>query len=534
MSYSQTWLENPASIRVVLVVATAYNLTTSQEVSFYFSNGGYRTTDGYEFDPVISKDVGLQESLSLDGSTSMSFGDIELYNNNGEYDDLLNTTKYLWTNKSIKIYFGDPGWQTTLVGIDTTFLKIFDGIIDDIDSRDVAVINLKIRDKLEKLNAPISENKIDTYGTWGNNGGQQNKDQLRPIVFGECFNVAPILIDPAQLEYCFSCSNPTQDTLPGFSNNGASEKLTEIRDNGVPIYIEGNATYAGATVNLNNSTFKLLKTPAGAITCTIQGVKKSMDSAGLIQNTYSNTIPSVIGTIVRTFGKAPSRFAETEIDLPTFNNFNQTAEVGVFINQTENLLDVCREIAASVGGQIIMSRTGKLRLIQYGVPLPITVAPSIDITPDDILFDSLSVSNRLPVVGVVKLGYGKNYTVQPGLLSAIPEAHKENFAKEWYTVTVKDEAVLTAHNLEEDVPQKDVALISEFDVTTEATRLLNYYKTQKIVYRFTGVAKLLNIVLGQRVVLYHHRFGLSTGKVGQVVYVAPNWSKDQVDIEVIV
>jgi hypothetical protein len=408
---------------------------------------------------------------------------------------------------------------------------VFDGVIDDIDARTTRSVNFRVRDKLERLNAPITENKIGTYGTWPN--GQQNTDTVRPLVFGEVFNISPILINPATLEYCFSSGTP--DQVSGFSSNGASEKLLEVRDNGVPIYIPGNIEYTGATVNLANSTFTLTKSPAGAITCSVQGVNKSIQlsgSTGTLSTTYTNNIPNTIAVIVTQFGKSGSRLLTTEIDYSSFSTFNTTAEIGILISGTENLLTVCQELASSVGGQLIMSRTGLLRLIQFGTSL--SGIANVNITIDDILFDSLSVSNRLSVKAAKKLGYAKNYTVQQNLLSLIPSQHKEIFETEWLTTTAKNPTINSLYKLDTDPEQKNTCLISTTDAITEASRLLGYFDDQRIVYKFTGKSKLLSLVLGQQITLYHHRFGLSGGKSGQVISLSPNWLKEQIEVEVIV
>lgn len=536
MSYSQSWLESPASIRVTLVVATCFNVLTNTETSFYYSTGGYSTTDQIRFNPIIVNQISLQERISDEGEGSMTFGDIELLNLNGELDTLLDVSKYRWPNRSIKIYWGDPGWASTLANIPNTFLTIFNGTIADIDSRAAGVVNIKIRDKLEKLNNSISENKIGTYGVWP--GGQQNKDQLRPIVLGECFNITPILIDPATLEYCFNTSNPEQ-VLDGlqtnvFTNNGESESLIEIRDNGVPIYNSTNTT--GATVNLQTSTFKLTKTAAGTITCTVQGLKKSMGvSSGFIfENTYTNNIPEIVGVLVQKFGKSTNRLTADEIELQTFLDFSTNCEVGLLVQGSETVLEVCKKLVSSLGGQLVMSRTGRLRLLKYGVPLNTAIVASTSINVSDILYDSLNISYRYEPQSAVKLAYAKNYTIQDNLLTSIPTSHKTSMNTEWYTITSVDTAAVNNYNLTTDTQQVDTALITTSDCQTECDRRLNYYKTPRTVFKFTGVAKLLSLQLGQQVTLTHPRFGLDAGKVGQVVSLNPNWSRDQVEVEVIV
>lgn len=536
MSYSQTWLEDPSAIRIVLIIATAYSVVSATEVPFYFSTTGYVTTDGTHFNPIIASTVGFQESISEEGSTSMSFGDIELHNLNGELDELLDSTKYIWSNRPIKIYWGDPGWKYSLASINpSNYLTIFDGVIDDIDTRSNRTVNFRVRDKMERLNGPLSENKIGTYGVWA--GGQQNKDDPRPFVFGEVFNISPVLINPAALEYTFNSDNPEQvpdsSQTSIFAANGASEELLEIRDNGVPIYRPNSVDLNGATVDLATSTFKLKKTPAGTITCSVQGMKKTVNLVtGTVTNTYTNSIPNTIAAIVTQLGKDSTRFLPSDLDLPTFNAFNQTAEIGLSTDSSQNLLTTCEEIASSLGAQLIVGRTGLLRLIQFGVPL--TSVSSVDITPNDILYDSLNVSRRLDIKAATRLAYAKNYTIQERLLSAIPDQHKKSFETEWLTTTVSNSSVKILHKLDVLPPEKETSLISTADANAEAARLNNYFDEQRVVYSFTGRAKLLNLVLGQGVVLYHYRFGLTSGKSGQVISLSPNWNSQEIEVEVIV
>lgn len=545
MAFSEDWLKSPSAIRIILVHVKALKLgNPDQEENFYFSNGGYTTSDGKQFNPLLIGAFGFQESISPDGSSSMSIGDIEIHNLNGEYDDLLDNTKYIWSNCEIKIYFGDPGWSASLSTIPSVFYTIFNGIIDDIDSRSNTTINFKIRDRLELINSPISENKIGTYGVWV--GGQQNKETLRPIVFGEVFNISPVSIDPSTYEYCFGCSNPAYNDptqVSTFDTNGASERLIEVRDNGMPIYRAAEAdkeAYNNAAVELEKSTFKLTYAPQGTITCSVQGVKMSMDltTGDINENLYVNNIPSIIGVILQKFGKAGSRFTKNDIDLPSFSQFNTqnpNAAVGIYITDAQDTLEVCKSLAASVGGQLVVGREGKIKLVQFGDVNALPSVASTTITTSDILYDSLNISQRLAVISAKKIGYAKNYTIQTGLLTFVPSEHKEAVESEWLTTgSIADDTLITKYKLQKEAEQVDTYLISTAGAQAEVTRLKNYYSQQRTVYSFTGTARLLRLVLGQKVTLIHHRFGLSGGKIGQVVSLRPNWNKDQIEVEVMI
>lgn len=220
------WLSSTSAIRTVLVEAVAR--IAGSETTLYLSSRNYITAAAdtpasTAYQACIAGGVSTTESLNLDGSPSMSWGDIEIGNTDGSRDGWLD---YVWANRSVNVYVGDPTWPRA------DFRLVFSGVVDDLSSRARDVLNLKLRDKLERLNAPLSE------ATLG--GSTDNKDRLLPLVFGEVHNIEPLLITPATLVYQYS--------------TGASERLIEVRDNGAPI-----TTY---TSDLANGKFTLTAAPA--------------------------------------------------------------------------------------------------------------------------------------------------------------------------------------------------------------------------------------------------------------------------------
>lgn len=528
MSYSQEWLESPNSLRIILAELSVYDVVASAETFIYVSNGGYITSDGsISFNPIIMGEVTLKESLSPEGGVAMAFGDLELSNPNGEYDIWLDPSKYIWSNRSIKVYLGDPTWVTTgIAQIRTNFLNVFNGIIDDIDSRNKNTLNIKFRDKLERLNAPLTEDKLGTYGVWP--GGQQNSDDIIPVIFGEVHNVTPLLVNPAELEYQV--------------NNGLTESIIEIRDNGVPIYTAGTST-SGATLDLTNGRFKLNHPAAGTITASVQGVKKSvnMTTGALVSGTYVNNVANLITLIVTQFGKSSTRFTSADLDLVNLSAFAtaNTQSVGIPITDRTNVLNVCKDLAASIGAQLFVTRQGLLQLIKYGVGITALSDPITITTVDNssIILNSLSISSRIPVTAATKIGYCKNWTVQQDLSTAIPEQDKVAFATEWYSTTNTNSSVQSLYKLDSDPVQKDTLLVVDSAAQTEAARLTNFYSQQRTVYKFTGTSALLSLKLGQPLTLISDRFDLfngGAGRLGQIVGLRPNWSKNNIEVEVLI
>lgn len=524
--YSQAWLEDPDSIKIILVVAQVYNVQTTLTETLRWGNAGYTTSDGLlTFSAVIRRDVRLSETLTPDGTGAMTFGDLELDNPNGELDQYLDKTKYIWSNRPVKIYYGDPQWNCSSTDLYTRFQPVFLGLTHDVDSRAKNTLNLKIRDKLEQLNTPVTENKLGATGTW--NGGQQNQDAIKPLVFGEVFNMTPLLIDPSTLKYQF--------------NDGPAEAVLEIRDNGNPIY---NATKpTGATIDLTLGTFTLPYQALGTITCSVQGLKTPVSLAtSSITATpqYSADLATVIATVVTQYGQGASgtrpsaRFTSEDLDFENLLNFSLRAPYSVcaVVQDTQNVLTLCRYLTQSVGAQVFINRLGKLQLLRYGSGYNSTPAVTT-ISDTDMIYNSFMVSQRADVVASVKLGYAKNYTVQNNLQTSIPANHKESFATEWLSVTSSDAAVAGQFQLSLEAPQINTQLVNTTDAAAECSRRLEFNKTQRIVYKFTGTSKLLGLVLGQEVLLTHSRYGLSGGWLAQVVSLAPNWTKGFVEVEVL-
>lgn len=514
--YSQGWLEDPTSIFGILVEVTVYDVVAAAEKTLYLSNIGFITTDAsVSYSPVIAGGVSFSEMLPTDGAPTMSFGDIELDNLNGELDTWLDSTKYIWVNRYIQVYIGDPFWQCTdLTDVHVKFEKIFDGVIADIDSKARDKINIKVRDKLNRLNVPLTSNKIGTYGTWA--AGQSNQDTIKPLVFGEVFNITPILVDPSTLEFML--------------NDGNTEGLIELRDNGAPIY---NSTItSGATLDLTNGKVKLTKALAGTLTASVQGVKKSINltTGTLVSGTYSNNIANLIALITTQYGTLP--LSTSELDLANLSAFASNMQpVGVLVNDTSTVISVCQDIVNSIGAQIFMTRKGLLQILRIGAPTSDAV---VTITDRDILFQSLSISARTEVVPTKKIAYCKNWTMQTNLVTAIFPEHKEYFATDYITKSALDTAIQSTYKLSGDAVQKDTLLLTSSDANTEATRLNNFYKVPRTVYSFVGTSKLLSLKLGQQVTLVNSRFGLTSGVTGQVVSLSPNWLDATINVEVIV
>lgn len=474
----RAWLNEGGRYTILVEVST--------DVPKYLSTVAYatnptNTAETVQYTPVVSDGVSFKEALSLSGGANLSVGDIQLSNADGLLDSWLSE---VWVNRSINIYVGDATWARQ------DFRRIFSGVVAELDSASAGVLNIVVRDKLQRLNTPVSEVLLG--------GASTNKDRYVPITIGECHNVTPLLVDPATHEYQFHV--------------GGAESLIEVRDNGVPVVVDKN---------LSAGKFKHTQTPVGTITCSVQG-----------QTPYVATVAGVVRTLATVYGAPSERFTESDLDLPQLASFElgHPQHVGIYIDNRANVLAVCQEVAESVGAQVTMSREGKLRLVKISQP----IAASMTISESDYEAGTLEIQERTTVAAGVKLGYAKNWTVQETLDTGIPPEHKDLFAQEWLTVSERSSEVAASHRLYAEPSQENTLLLSTSDAQAECTRRLNLVKTQRTVYRCKGYAHLLLLELGQFVILKSKRFGLSDGKVGQIVGLDSDWVGRRVAVEVLI
>lgn len=481
VDFSQ-WLIDQDAVRCIIVDADV-NVAGS-EITRKLSTAAY-LTGGTAYDPIINAEsVQFIERLSLDGATAISFGDIEIFNVDGELDSWLLD---VWSNRRILVRIGDVRWSIV------DFLTIMDGVVEDIGSQNETVLNLKIRDKMQRLNNAMSEAVLG--------GSTLNKAELIPLTFGECFNVTPLLTNPATLEYQVQ--------------NGAIESFVEVRDNGIPVVY---------TPSVSTGKFTLSNQPAGKITCSVQG-----DKGGGV---YRNKCADLIQRIVTTYaGTQP--FTTGDIDLSNFSTFNTAnpQPMGIYAKSRENTISTIESLAGSIGSQLAMSRAGKLRLIKIELPAPGT---PFAIDSDDVLEDQFMISDKLDVRAAYKLSYCKNWTTLPDLQTGIPAEHKEIYAQEWITSLSQDSTVKTKYKLTSEPISVETNLLKKTDADAESLRLLNLYKVPRFVISFTGLARLIQLELGQAVTITYPRFGCESGRNGQVVGLSINWSEMTVRVEVFV
>lgn len=485
-----SWLNTSQHIKCIL--ADISEVGNSVKTTFNFSSTAYYDS-GVLYDACITGGLSFTESLSVEGTPSLGFGSLDIVNIGGINDSFL---EYVWNKRSIKIYLGDPSWPKS------DFVLIFDGLVQDITAPSETTLSFSLFDKLQRLNDPITEKTLKSTSY-----SQNTQDNVLPLLFGECFNISPLLVD----------NGSTQSGGQVYMvHDGPIQGIIEVRDNGIPIAVEPD---------LATGTFELLTAPYGTITCSAQG------SAG----PYSNTIPDIIKKIVTTYGTVENKFLAADV---SFEDITNTSPVGVYSNDRRNILEACTELAKSINANLVcpsvtvdngVVSNSKLKLIEIKPP---TGTPKYYLNDSNMLLNSLSISERFAVKPSIKLGYCKNYTVQNTVADGVNPTSK--FEDEYIFVTSINGTKRALYRDSGDVTEESVLLISTSAAQSESDKRLALWEEQRYIISASYLPHLIFVQLGDIVNIQSSRFGLSAGKLGMVYSVTRNWVTGQVDIGVLV
>lgn len=471
------WLDDSTAQRVTL-----YDLSVRSggaETVRYVSNQPYAlgpTSTPYL--AVVASDLEITESISMDGEAKLSTGELGIHSIGGALDSWLLD---IWSNRAATVRVGDVRWPIA------DFRTVFVGMLADIaPGSNRNLLTIKFRDIMQALNTPVSEVKL-------------SGDVLRPVSLGEVPNMTP-KYDAA--------------TAKWYYHVGQAEGKIEVRTDGKPrVVTDDPAT--------GSFTFTTAVGP-GAVTGSFQG-----DKTG---GTYRNTIASLVQLLVTSYGKASTRLTAADIDTANFAAFESAnpQPVGLGLADRANVLTACAQLASSKGAQLIPSRLGKLRLIQFAIP---TVSTK-DIRLADQVQRSLIAVTRTSAQAAVSVGGCRNYTPQPNLQTSLPDAHKALFAADWRSATSIAAATQADYKLTTDAVQRDTCLIDDADIQVEADRILNIVKVPRTTYQYKGTPNSLLLELGQAVRLYGDRYNLSAGVIGLVTRISINFGTCRATVEV--
>lgn len=527
VSQIKSWLLSASASKVLLVEVAEVNITSATTSTLYFSSKPYVPTDtNIVYNPCIVGGISYTESLSYDGQASLNFGDIELDNTDGSNDVLFS---YIWNNRPINIYIGDASWPRD------DFSLIFSGIVSRLETSSRNSINLVILDRMTTLNTSVSDKLVGT-GFIGSIGyvaslgfiagytGSQivsvsSNTILRPICLGECFNVSPALVSPSYYTGTNVIGNLYQ------VHDGAVEDIIEVRDNGAPInFLKLNsygmfALTSGVSAN-------------GTVTASVQGDK--------VTGYYGSNINDLVKRLLTGYGSSSYRLSAAE-----YADTSNTPNIGYYINNRENVLDVCNQLAASGGYQIVNTSitadnesnptsAGKVKLVKLTLE-GLTAKYTVD--DNDMFYNSMYISEVLPVRSSIKLSYCKNWTTTETVAEGLNINTSDYFKNEWlYNRYIGSQERYLYRDSSEALEETSY-LLSGTDANAEILRRFNLLKTQRYIVTATYLPHLMFAQLGEGIQISttNQKFSsIVNGKTGLIYSIQRDWINSRIVIGVMV
>lgn len=334
----KSWLDMPNTRRCILADITYYS--SGSENTLYLSTDSYYSGN-IEYIPIIVGGVSFGESLSADLAISINYGTLELENTGGTYDNFLT---YIWKRRSIKIYIGDASW------VKTDFVTIFDGLVDNLVSSGESRLQLTLVDKLENLNETITTRTLKNLSGYTAQNTQEEK--LLPVLFGEVFNLSPILVDNGT---GFD-TGPWGATISGIqSTSGISIGQTITATAGVGRLYGGTAT-ATISAIIDQNTVSYIVPSGTGITRPIPGLVTNLVVGGTPKSSTASgiRISAVTGT-----GGPIYKITDGTLDeiievrdkaapISILNNRSNTGEFTLKYNNFGTITCSARSLASSV------------------------------------------------------------------------------------------------------------------------------------------------------------------------------------------
>jgi len=517
-------------------------------------------------------------SIPARGSVELAIGDYPEWTGLNLLD-YIDPDKYAWDGRAFAV------WVVAKGEAYSTRTLLFRGVIDDIDYTETT-LTLRLRDEQHLLDKALQT--VLYEGTGAAEGGEELKGKEKPLLFGQCFNVAPVPV------------NVSSDLLYQV-HDGPIYNILAVRDRGVPLLTTGTASAGGADTltlpatvtsgydtgaapsgtndyyngaelritggtgegqvrtvsdydggtrvltvstawdtepdntstfeldefakDLTAGTFYLLASPAGTVTADVQG--------STLFGSWSGAAANIVRYIVQTYGGFDSsRINLTSID--ALNALNNSA-VGFYAAlEPSNVLDVLDALVDSVGGWFAFDRDGLFTVGRFAAPEG--DASLIELDEHDIVRGSASRQRFGDVLYRVTVGYRPNWTVQNEgeLAGSVPVDVRANYTlPQRVTNAVESTPVQQKHTLAKE-QRFDTLLYDESAADSERNRRFSLYSKLRNVYTFTAKLRPYEVELGNVLTVEMERLNLAGGRQGRVFRLAETPAKNEVEVGVFV
>ncbi len=463
----------------------------------YLSDSGFTSrpsdTDPNAFwEPRLKSTYNFESTLfrgeEPEGRSDAGRGEITIINTDGNLDDTVNLG---WDGRSIEAWTGKKGAAFS------SFTRRFHGTAESISWSEQEIV-IKVRDRRHNTERSIA---VELYaGTGGLEGTSDVANFPKPQVYGEKYNVRPILVDANNLVY------QVHDRL--------MSDIFAVRDKGIALTQRGDVATSAISATVvsagtyvtafSSGLFKLGASPDGLITADVKG-----DALG----GYVSTTAAIARRIVTTRLTGQNLADPEELDTASIATLvsTQPSTVGIIATPGALAADVLDALLIGIGAFWYFTRDGKFALGRLEDPSGLTSTRTI--TESEI-----SARSRLERVGAIPSWRRRvawkalGVTQSPDALAgSVTDENVVFYGQPARFAEAVSNPTTVKHKLAQDkITTSFFAL--EADAQTEVDRVLALHKVERDFYEVGVVDSLFQFSLFQVVTLTLARFDLTTGK----------------------
>ncbi|MDX1491272.1 MAG: hypothetical protein R3332_08295 [Pseudohongiellaceae bacterium] len=454
------WLRSN-SPKVLLAEIDFYDTVNDEVGTLYISDKGYNTnwSAGVEHRPYPDHIVAVPSAKRSLSNGRASRGELIVDNTGGVRDHWL--TQYKFDGRKIAFLYGSPDWEYS------DFRLVFIGVVKQRFGRGKNSLVLKFREPEDYLEQPIQSQTLAS----GPNAGD-----YVPIIYGDCFNISPVLLDGATHVYQFSDIEATSVSL--------------VKDNG-----KGPVSH---TVDLAAGTVTLTGAPVGNITIDAVGAK--------VTGTTLVKAGEIIDHIISTRTNLPAEF----YDDAAFDALDVEIawEHNLYVSARKTARQVIDEVLKSIGAKLSRNESGAITVVRLGEPLEVA---DVTIGVDDIRLDSLVATTTELPWSKARLGYRRNYTVQESLDTTLTATERAELARE-YSIVEDENDIAAIHPLATEPELIATTLTTQSGAAERLSAEMALHSVERYFFELQVYAALYQHRLGNTISLVHPRYGFSSGQ----------------------
>jgi hypothetical protein len=427
-----------------------------------------------------------------DRRSRRQFGQIEIANGDGALDPILQS--YAVDGRRVRVLFGP------YMGAYADFRAVLDVLGTGWEGND-SEVRISLRDRGYSLDLPLQETLY--AGTGEAEGGADAQGKPKPLLFGRCRNITPILIDPLNLIYQV--------------HDGEIHALDAVYDQGLGLQdsLDDVATYAALVSQAVTpgefatakavGLFKLGGLPNGLVTADVRGDADP---------DYIDTLDLICLRILQDRHGLSSQW----IDTGSFAGAASIAgEMGIYISpgETPTTAQVLTRLMQAVAGWWAPGRNSLIRAGRLGAP---------EDRSANLTLDQYDILDLTPETAPVprwrqRVGFKPNWTIQRGedLAGAVTGARRQ-FLAEPFSVFASSDAVTRVRHLQALDPAPLPGLYeNEADAETLADFLLELHSPDRRIFTVTVKRIGYQLDLQKIVHITWPRYGLQNGQNFAVV-----------------